>query len=65
LCDVTKGAKLDHGCRAQRRDGIDESARYTAEHIPGARFFGFETGGHLVLGRQREIEIAVQEFAGK
>jgi 2-hydroxy-6-oxonona-2,4-dienedioate hydrolase len=36
--------------------GTYESARYTAEHIPGAKFLGFETGGHLVLGRQGEVE---------
>jgi 2-hydroxy-6-oxonona-2,4-dienedioate hydrolase len=35
--------------------GTYESARYTAEHIPGAKFLGFESGGHLVLGRQGEI----------
>jgi 2-hydroxy-6-oxonona-2,4-dienedioate hydrolase len=42
--------------------GTDESARYTAEHIPGARFLGFETGGHLVLGRNEEIAKAVAKL---
>jgi len=32
-----------------------ESARYSAEHIPGARFLGYPGGGHLLLGHQEEI----------
>jgi 2-hydroxy-6-oxonona-2,4-dienedioate hydrolase len=39
--------------------GTYESARYTAAHIPGAKFLGFETGGHLVLGRQNEVTTGV------
>jgi 2-hydroxy-6-oxonona-2,4-dienedioate hydrolase len=42
--------------------GTYESARYTAEHIPGAKFLGFETGGHLVLGRNEEIAKAVAKL---
>jgi pimeloyl-ACP methyl ester carboxylesterase len=29
-----------------------EGARYAAEHIPGARFIGYPTGGHLLVGRE-------------
>ena len=35
--------------------GTFEPARYTAQHIPGARFVAFETGGHLCVGHQAEI----------
>lgn len=34
--------------------GTFRNARYTAEHIPGARFVGFPTGGHLLLGHWKE-----------
>jgi pimeloyl-ACP methyl ester carboxylesterase len=37
-------------------------ARYTAEHIPGARFVGYPTGGHLVVGHQPEVWSEVEEF---
>lgn len=38
-------------------DGFDTyaAARYTAEHIVGARLLGFERGGHLPLGHQPEV----------
>lgn len=32
-----------------------ERARYTAEQIPGARFVGYPSGGHLLVGRQSQI----------
>jgi 2-hydroxy-6-oxonona-2,4-dienedioate hydrolase len=41
--------------------GTWASARYTAEHIPRARFVGYATGGHLWVGHHREI---VDEIAG-
>jgi len=34
--------------------GTFQNARYTAEHIPGARFVSFSTGGHLLLGHWQE-----------
>lgn len=40
--------------------GTYESARYTAEHIPGARFLGFDRGGHLLMGHQDEVVAAVE-----
>ncbi|MBS0326246.1 MAG: alpha/beta fold hydrolase [Proteobacteria bacterium] len=41
--------------------GTFEGARYTAGHVPGARFIGYETGGHLCVGHQDDVvsEIAV------
>ena len=34
--------------------GTFERARYTADEIPGARFLGYSSGGHLLVGRQSE-----------
>ena len=34
------------------RFGTWDAARYTAEHVAGARFVGFESGGHVLVGRQ-------------
>ena len=42
--------------------GTFESARYTAQHIPGARFIGYPTGGHLCVGHQEEIASEVAAF---
>lgn len=38
------------------------SARYTAEHIAGARFIGYRTGGHLWVGHQKELWNEVTKF---
>lgn len=35
--------------------GTYERGRYTAGEIPGARFVGFEDGGHLLVGRQERV----------
>jgi len=42
---------------SSRDDGYRtyEGARYSAEHIPGARFVGYESGGHMLVGHQHEI----------
>jgi pimeloyl-ACP methyl ester carboxylesterase len=37
-------------------------ARYTAEHIPGARFVGYPRGGHLFVGHQTEVWSEVEKF---
>jgi pimeloyl-ACP methyl ester carboxylesterase len=37
-------------------------ARYTAEHIHGARFLSYPTGGHLNVGHQEEIWSEAQKF---
>jgi pimeloyl-ACP methyl ester carboxylesterase len=42
--------------------GTYESARYTADHIPGARFIGYPTGGHLLLGHMSDALGAVAAF---
>lgn len=41
--------------------GTFDSARYTAEHVPGARFIGYPTGGHVWVGHQGEL---LAEIAG-
>lgn len=40
--------------------GTWASAQYSAEHIPGARFIGYERGGHMLLGHQADVVAAVQ-----
>ena len=42
--------------------GTYDGARYTAEHIPGARFIGYPQGGHLAVGHQQEISHAIADF---
>lgn len=42
--------------------GTFEAARYTAEHIPGARFVGFPDGGHLWVGRHRQMLVEIDHF---
>ena len=42
--------------------GTCDGARYTAEHVPGARFIGFPSGGHLAVGHQQEISGAIATF---
>jgi pimeloyl-ACP methyl ester carboxylesterase len=37
------------------RYGTYAAARYTAAHIAGARFVGYEEGGHIAVGHYREI----------
>lgn len=45
--------------------GTYESARYTAAHIPGARFIGYASGGHLWVGHHGEIMAELIAFLGK
>ena len=42
--------------------GTYECARYTAAHIPNARFVGYPSGGHLWVGRQREVFAEIAGF---
>ena len=42
--------------------GIYPGSRSAAERIPGARFLGFPTGGHLWAGRQEEVVAAMRGF---
>ncbi len=42
--------------------GIYPGTRSAAERIPGARFVGFPTGGHLWVGRQKEVVSETTKF---
>lgn len=42
--------------------GTYEAARYTAAHIPRARFVGFPTGGHVWVGHQKEGVAEIAAF---
>jgi pimeloyl-ACP methyl ester carboxylesterase len=42
--------------------GTFPGARYTAEHIPGARFVGFPAGGHLLMGHAGEVAAEITAF---
>lgn len=42
--------------------GTFESARYTAEHIPRARFVGYASGGHLWVGHQNDVTTEIAGF---
>ena len=42
--------------------GTFDAARYTAEHIPGARFVGYPRGGHLWVGHQKEVIAEITKF---
>jgi len=42
--------------------GTYASGRYTADHVPGARFLGYPTGGHLLVGHQEEANAEVARF---
>ena len=41
--------------------GTYDGARYSAEHIPHARFVGYQSGGHLWVGHQTDV---LAEIAG-
>ncbi|HSF56873.1 MAG TPA: alpha/beta hydrolase [Candidatus Binatia bacterium] len=42
--------------------GTFDGARYTAEHVPGARFIGYLSGGHLWVGHQEEVVSEIAAF---
>lgn len=42
--------------------GTYEGGLYTAEKIHNGRFVGFGTGGHLLLGHQREVRSQITSF---
>jgi pimeloyl-ACP methyl ester carboxylesterase len=42
--------------------GIYPGSRSAAERIPGARFVSFPTGGHLWVGRQKEVVSETTKF---
>ncbi len=37
-------------------------SRYSAEHIPNARFIGYRTGGHMLVGHERETTKEIVDF---
>jgi 2-hydroxy-6-oxonona-2,4-dienedioate hydrolase len=42
--------------------GIHAGARYSAEHMPNARFVSYATGGHLAAGHRREMAAEIKAF---
>ncbi|MGC2519164.1 MAG: alpha/beta hydrolase [Burkholderiales bacterium] len=42
--------------------GTYDGARYTAAHIPHARFVGYPSGGHLWVGHQKEFSAEIIAF---
>jgi pimeloyl-ACP methyl ester carboxylesterase len=42
--------------------GTFDGARYTAEHVPGARFKGYPSGGHVCVGHHKEIVAEIAAF---
>ncbi len=42
--------------------GTFRIARYIAAYTPHARLLSFPTGGHLLLGHQREVEVEAASF---
>jgi pimeloyl-ACP methyl ester carboxylesterase len=45
--------------------GTYDGARYTAEHVPSARFLGFPSGGHLCVGHNEEIAAEIAALLTK
>ena len=37
-------------------------ARYTAEHVPNARFIGYPSGGHMLVGRDAAAAAEIVAF---
>ena len=42
--------------------GTYAGAEYTASRIPGARFIGYDSGGHLLVGRDAAVRAAIVEW---
>ncbi len=42
--------------------GTYAAAQYTASRIPGAKFVGFEDGGHLLVGHDAQVQAEVLEL---
>jgi 2-hydroxy-6-oxonona-2,4-dienedioate hydrolase len=42
--------------------GSYKGGRYTAEHTPGARFVGYPTGGHALVGHGSDVRDELAEF---
>ena len=50
---------------ADDRFGTYDAARYTADQIPGARFLGYPTGGHVWVGHHKEIMGEIAAFLAR
>jgi 2-hydroxy-6-oxonona-2,4-dienedioate hydrolase len=44
--------------------GTYAGAEYTASRIPGAKFVGFDSGGHLLVGRDAQVQAEVLKLIG-
>jgi 2-hydroxy-6-oxonona-2,4-dienedioate hydrolase len=42
--------------------GTFDAARYSAEHIPRARFIGYPSGGHVWVGHQDDVMREITTF---
>ena len=42
--------------------GTFDAARYTAEHVPRARFIGYPSGGHLFVGHEEDVVSEIAAF---
>ncbi len=42
--------------------GTYDAARYSAQHIPGARFAGYDEGGHVWVGHQDDVMSRIGSF---
>jgi 2-hydroxy-6-oxonona-2,4-dienedioate hydrolase len=42
--------------------GTFDGARYTAEHVPHARFIGYPSGGHMLVGHDAEANSQIAAF---
>jgi pimeloyl-ACP methyl ester carboxylesterase len=45
--------------------GTFAGAEYTASRIPGAKFLGFERGGHLLVGHDDDVRAAIVDWVRK
>lgn len=44
--------------------GTYDGARYSARHIPHARFVGYQSGGHVWVGHSEEVVAEIDRFLG-
>jgi pimeloyl-ACP methyl ester carboxylesterase len=42
--------------------GTYAGAEYTASRVPGAKFIGYDSGGHLLVGRDEAVRAAIVEW---
>jgi pimeloyl-ACP methyl ester carboxylesterase len=45
--------------------GTYAGAKYTASQVAGAKFIGFDIGGHLLVGHDEKVQAAVLELLGR